>query len=415
MKAEILSIGDELLIGQVVNTNSSRIAEMLNAHGFSVSWISTISDTAGAIREALDIASDRADVVISTGGLGPTSDDRTRDVLVDYFGGELVFHQQQYEHVEAFFKKRNMPMLESNRQQAMVPDAATLLANEIGTAAGMLFKRNGTLYFFLPGVPFEMLRLMETSVIPELKKVFKASIRKQKTILTFGMGESFLAEKIKDIEENLPPHIKLAYLPSPQRVRLRLTAEGGSGELVQNELQYYVDKIEARIPELVFGEDNQRMEEVVGSLLQEKSARLATAESCTGGTIAQLITSVPGSSACFQGAVVAYSNEIKQNILNVKSDSLVAYGAVSEAVVREMAEGVKKKFQVDYALATSGIAGPEGGTEEKPVGTVWFALAGPHGTITKKMVFGKDRHRNILRSSYFALNMLRLELLSEKQ
>jgi nicotinamide-nucleotide amidase len=410
MNIEILSIGDELLIGQVVNTNAATIAENLNEEGYKASWISTIGDGEADIKQALEIASKRADVVISTGGLGPTSDDITKEVLIQFFGGELVLDENLFRHVKDYFEKRNRPMLESNRRQAYVPDRAEILHNEIGTAAGLKFQYNNTCFFFLPGVPFEMERLVKNVVIPQIKTHYPQSLRLQKTLMTFGMGESFIAERIAHVENNMPGNVKLAYLPSPRRVRLRLTANGSDRAVAEKELEEQVNKIKAAIPELVFGEDGQELEEVAGDILQEKGFTLATAESCTGGTIARLITSVPGCSAYFTGSVVAYSNAIKENLLQVNSESIREHGAVSREVVEQMAEGVRKLQGSDVAISTSGIAGPDGGTADKPVGTVWIGLSVNGNISSKKMVFGNDRQRNILRSSYYALNMLRLAL-----
>lgn len=410
MNIEILSIGDELLIGQVVNTNAATIAETLNEEGYKANWISTIGDEEEDIKQALKIASGRADVVISTGGLGPTSDDITKEVLVDFFGGELLFDEQLFRHVKEYFEKRNRPLLESNRRQAYVPNRAEILPNEIGTAAGLKFQYNNTHFFFLPGVPFEMERLMKNAVIPQIRDHFPQSLRVQKTLMTFGMGESFIAERIAQIEKNMPANLKLAYLPSPQRVRLRLTANGNNKNEATKELQHQVQKIKEAIPELVFGEDGQELEEVAGAILRDKNLTLATAESCTGGTIAQLITSVPGSSAYFTGSVVAYSNAIKEKLLQVDATSIQEHGAVSSVVAEQMAEGVRRLQGADVAVSTSGIAGPEGGTADKPVGTVWIGLSIQGKISSQKMVFGNDRKRNILRSSYYALNMLRLKL-----
>lgn len=414
MVTEIISIGDELLIGQVINTNAAHIAEALTVKGYDIHWITTVKDTSDHIKYALDIANSRADVVIATGGLGPTQDDRTKQVLVNYFGGKLIFDTNHFTHIKEFFRTRNMPMLESNRQQAYIPDSAEKLPNQIGTAAGMLFKTKSTWFFFLPGVPFEMMNMIRNEIIPRLQKDFLAKAKVQKTVLTFGIGESFLAEKIADIEAGLPPHVELAYLPSPQRVRLRLTVTGDEPDRLQAELNTYVEKIKSRIPDLVFGEDDQTMEAVVGELLKRKNMTLACAESCSGGEIAHRITSVPGSSAYFLGSIVAYANDVKTNLLQVNQEIINQKGAVSEAVAKQMAENARIILNADVAIATTGVAGPGGGTVEKPVGTVWIAIALPQNTIAVKKSFGSDRQRNTIRSVYHALNMLRLELLKIK-
>ncbi len=413
MKAHIISIGDELLIGQVVNTNAAEIASRLTEAGYEVSGINTVSDNAKALINALDAASVQADVVIASGGLGPTSDDKTKEILTDYFGGELVFNESLFNHISRLFEHRGFPLTESNRQQAYVPNNARLLHNSIGTAAGLSFVKNNRRFFFLPGVPFEMINMMENELIPVLKKHFSNGNRSQRTLLTFGLGESFLAGRIADIENSLPENVSLAYLPSPKRVRLRLTATGDDKSEREKQLQEYTGRIRDRIPELVFGEGDMELEEVAGQLLKDKQMTLSTAESCTGGTIAQLITSVPGSSDYFKGSVVAYSNEIKENVLNVSGQKLQDFGAVSEAVVVQMAENCRRLMNTDVAISTSGVAGPGGGTKEKPVGTVWIAVAFRDKTVSRRVNFGKDRQRNIIRSASYALNMLRLELLKE--
>ncbi len=410
-KVVIVSIGDEILIGQINNTNAVWMAEKLNASGFSTVEITTISDDAGAILSTLERVGKIADLVVVTGGLGPTKDDLTKQTICRFFGSRLVLNEEILEHVRRFFAQRNKELTELNRRQAEVPDNCTPIHNELGTAPGMYFEKEGVHYVFMPGVPFEMKYIMESWVIPEMSRRLEPETIVQKTVLTHGLGESFLAERIAEWENALPPHIKLAYLPSPGRVRLRLRAIDSDRDKLQKEIDKEIEKLKEIIPELIYGYDDDRMEEIIGVMLREKGETLATAESCTGGYIAHKITEIPGSSDYFLGSVVAYSNEIKRDVLGVSEKDLDDYGAVSEPVIRQMAEGVRRKFGADYALATSGIAGPGGGTPEKPVGTIWIALATPHRTIAKRYQFGEHRIRNINFSFQTAVNMLRMELL----
>ncbi len=411
MKAEIINIGDELLIGQVVNTNASWMAAHLSKAGIRVVQETTIADDDGAIKSSLDQAFERADIVLISGGLGPTKDDITKKSLTEYFGAKLVFHEPTYEQVKKIFAARKFPVSEINRQQAMIPDKCTPLFNKNGTAPGMWFEKEGKIAVSMPGVPFEMKAIMEEQVIPKLVRHFNLGTILHKTVMTTGMPESMLAEKIKTWEENLPAHIKLAYLPQPGIVRLRLSAKGKDGGRLRAEIEEQVAKLQQIIPEIIYGYNDVLLEEVVGQLLRQKGQTVATAESCTGGYIAHLITSISGSSDYFEGSVVSYSNRIKTEMLGVSEKTLETYGAVSREVVTEMAEGARQKLTTGYALAVSGIAGPTGGTEEKPVGTVWIALAGPEGTEAQLFHFGEHRGRNIRRSALAALNMLRLKLI----
>ncbi len=412
MKAEIISIGDELLIGQVVNTNASWMAAELNKWGIQVSHISMISDQGNAIKLALDDAGKRANVILITGGLGPTKDDITKEVLADYFGAKIIFHEPSYKQVKQLFKARNYQVSPINRKQAEIPDNCIPLHNKNGTAPGMWFEKDGKVYVSMPGVPFEMKVLMADEIIPRLRDKFNLGFIYHKTIMTHGMGESMLAEKIKDLENGLPTNIKLAYLPQPGIVRLRLSAQGDDKVKLEEEVNQYCKLIENRIPKLVFGFDDISLEEVIGQLLKESGKTLSTAESCTGGYIAHLITSIAGSSDYFAGSVIAYSNEVKTKELKVKPVDLYKFGAVSQQVVEQMAVGVREKYQTDYSLATSGIAGPDGGTDEKPVGTIWIALATSTGVQSKLLKLGEHRGRNIRRSALAALDLLRLELIS---
>ncbi len=410
MKAEIINIGDELLIGQVVNTNASWMAAQLNKVGISVVQTTTIADEDKAIKDTLDQAFKRAGIVLISGGLGPTKDDITKKTLAEYFNAEMIFHAPTFEQVKKIFAARKFPVSEVNRLQAMIPDKCKPLFNKNGTAPGMWFEQDGKVAVSMPGVPFEMKAMMMEQVIPALLSHFKMGTIVHKTVMTTGMPESMLAEKIKSWEDNLPSHIKLAYLPQPGIVRLRLSGRGKDSEKLKNEIQEQVEKLKPLISEIIFGYDDDSLEEVIGKLLLKNKKTVSTAESCTGGYIAHLITSIRGSSRYFEGAVVSYSNRIKADLLGVSAETLEKKGAVSREVVVEMAEGAKAALGTDYSLAVSGIAGPDGGTEEKPVGTVWLALAGPGKTEAALFHFGEHRGRNIRRSALAALNILRLRL-----
>lgn len=410
MNAEIISIGDELLIGQVVNTNASWMATELSAAGVAVIQITTTSDNGEEIAAAIANAEARADVVLLTGGLGPTRDDITKSVLCNYFHCDLVFNQSVYDHIKALFNLRGFSLTEVNKQQAFVPEKCSVLPNDNGTAPGMWFESSKAIFVSMPGVPFEMKGIMTDHVIPLLKKRNGDITIIHRTIITHGVGESWLADKIQAWELNLPKGYKLAYLPKPGMVRLRISASGTDAESLEKGVSVEVEKLKLLIPELIVGYGTDTLESVLTAKLIESGKTVSTAESCTGGMIAQMFTSVPGVSACFLGAVVAYSNDVKHHVLNVKSETLETFGAVSEEVVIQMAEGVKQLMNTDYAIATSGIAGPQGGTEEKPVGTVWVAVATPHKTIATKFLFGDNRERNIKKSASAALNLLRLNM-----
>ena len=410
MTAEIISIGDELLIGQVINTNASWISTELNKIGVPVSQITAVGDNSNDIKRALKNAIERNDIIILTGGLGPTKDDRTKSILADYFNSEMIFHEPTFFNIQKLFKARNYEVKAVNRQQAEIPEKCIPMPNINGTAPGMWFEEDNKVIVSMPGVPFEMHQLITNEVIPRLQNKFKLPFIYHKTIMTHGLGESKLADRIEEIENNLPVHIKLAYLPQPGIVRLRLSAIGWDKNELENEVNNYCRNFFNVIPELIFGFDDITLEEVIGKLLTKGKLTVSTAESCTGGYLAHLITSISGSSSYFKGSIISYSNEIKINELEVSSNDLEKYGAVSQQVVEQMAEDARKKLGTDYSLATTGIAGPDGGTDEKPVGTIWIALAGPKGTKAKLFHFGEHRQRNIRRSALAALNMLRLEL-----
>ena len=416
MTTEIINIGDELLIGQVINTNASWMAEQLNLTGFRVNQVSVIRDDREHILAAMAEAESRAEIVLISGGIGPTRDDITKHTLCEFFNTQLVFNMDAYRDVEDIFARRGYPVTELNRQQAELPENCISIENKLGTARGMWFEkeRDGggkTIFVSMPGVPFEMKAMMTSHIIPWLKKTFQTPFIYHKTLLTQGIGESFLAAQIDDWEKALPGHIKLAYLPQPGIVRLRLTGSGKEEQIIRQQVDAEINKLETLIPEYIFGFDGDTLEASIGQLLKERNATLATAESCTGGYIAHLVTSVPGSSCYFKGSIVAYSNEIKQNILGVISESLQKYGAVSKEVVSEMAIAAQTMFDVDYAIATSGIAGPDGGTADKPIGTTWIAIATPEEVFAKQFTFGDSRDRNIRRTALQALNMLRKKLI----
>ncbi len=411
MKAEIISIGDELLIGQVVNTNASWMGTELNLIGVEVRQISVVSDKDKEIQRAIEEAMKHAGIILITGGLGPTKDDITKKTLTRMFDGKLFFHQDIYEHIQILFRVKGLPFNDLNKAQAELPDICEIIPNDIGTASGMLFRKDGKIIIAMPGVPFEMKHMMRNHVLPLLKKEFHLPFIIHRTIMTTGIVESELAKKIETWEDHLPEHIHLAYLPRPGIVRLRLTAYGEKRELLEEEIAQEVARLNQLIPELIFGYDDVLLEEVVGNLLKQKKKTIATAESCTGGFISHLLTSIPGSSEYYTGGVVAYAYEAKEELLGVQHSSLVQHGAVSECVAKEMAEGVWKRLGTDYAVAVTGIAGPGGGLPNKPVGTTWIAIASEKGVKAKLFRFGNDRARNIRRAATSTLNMLRLELI----
>lgn len=407
MNAEIISIGDELLIGQVINTNASWMGEFLNRNGIKVSQIKAIADDKKAIIEAIDSSFKSADLILLTGGLGPTKDDITKHTLCEYFDTKLIFNKEAYRRIQEIFRLRNFKVTAVNKAQAELPESCTPLTNINGTASGMWFEKNGKVLVSMPGVPFEMKPMMENEVIPRVKAKYKTPVILHKTIMTQGVGESFIAKKIEDWENSLPKNIKLAYLPQPGIVRLRLSANGENKAKCEKIIADLVEKLKLLIGDLIFGYDDILLEEAVGESLKLHQKTVATAESCTGGYIAHLFTSIAGSSNYFKGSAVTYANEIKENILGVSHEDLEKHGAVSETIVKQMALGAKEKFGTDYAIATSGIAGPDGGTEDKPVGTTWIAIAGPKGVLAKKYHFGEHRGRNIRRAALTALFLLK--------
>ena len=404
----IITIGDELLIGQVVDTNSAWMSQELNNIGVWVHYRVAVGDVWDDIWNALDEESKRSHVILITGGLGPTADDITKPLLCKYFGGKLVMHQPTLEHVTYLFEhvfKRPMPLLERNRKQAEVPDVCTVIKNELGTAPAMLFEKNGKIFISMPGVPQEMQRIMKKEVLPLLKQRFQLPHIGHRTLLTAGTGESILAEQIKDFESALPQNIKLAYLPNYGIVRLRLTGTGDAS--IETELDKQFAQMRKLVKEFLVVDEDITLEVLIGRLLKERNKTVATAESCTGGYIAHLITTVPGSSAYFMGSVVSYDNRIKKEVLHVTDETLKTFGAVSEETVTEMLKGILCTMKTDYGIAVSGIMGPDGGTQDKPAGTVWIAVGNNQNIETKKLHFRFDRKRNIELTSINALNVLR--------
>ncbi len=413
MTAELLTIGDEILIGQITNTNAVWMAQKLNSVGVSVIHMTSVSDKKQAILNALDAASARADIVLITGGLGPTKDDITKKTFCDYFGVELQRDENVLRDVTSFFSKRNKEVSEINKKQADVPVGCLVLRNANGTAPGMWMEKKNTIFVSMPGVPYEMQGIMIDSVIPEIKKRFKLPFIYHKTILTQGIGESVLSEMISDWEDNLADkEIGLAYLPSPGMVRLRLSSKGFNEKELRDKIDEEAEKIKPLIGNYIYGyeeygKDQPKIEEIIGALLLEKGLKLGLAESCTGGYISHLITSVAGSSAYYNGCIVPYHNEFKQALLKVDSSIFEKNGAVSKECVMTMAQETLITLKCDVAIAVSGIAGPGGATDEKPVGTTWIAVAYDGRVIPKKFVFGDNRQRNIQMTAVTALNMLR--------
>lgn len=413
MLVEFISIGDELLIGQTVNTNASWLGEKFSTLGASVHRVVTIRDTESAIYSAIDDALKTVDVVIITGGLGPTKDDVTKKVITNYFNDELVIDTETLERVKQIFARTNRPMLDVNIQQAAVPSKCTVLTNRQGTAPGMWLEKDGKIVISLPGVPFEMKGIMEQEVFPRLQARFSDLKFFSITANIQGVGESYLADKMSDWENRLRrAGFELAYLPSPGIIRLRITSRNG----VQDEQQIlaYFKEVEAAYPDNFFGYGDISLAEVVGNLLKEGNYTLSTAESCTGGAIGAAIVSVSGSSAYFQGGFLTYSNELKHQELGVSQQLFETVGAVSEEVVIAMAKGCQQRLKTDFTIAVSGIAGPDGGTDEKPVGTVWVAIATPNEIVTKKLLLSDNRERIISRTVLTALNLLRTTLMNLK-
>jgi len=411
MTAHILTIGDEILIGQIIDSNSAWIAEQLNLKGIKVTRIISISDTAEAIREALERSFSETDLVLMTGGLGPTKDDITKKTLAEYYGVGMSFHEESFERLSRMFARWGRSTTTAHREQCYMPDNAKILVNKAGTAPGMWFAQSGKIAVSMPGVPYEMKYLMEHEVLPMIGKTFSGKPIFHRTILTIGEGESRIAKRIEDIEEQLPEYIKLAYLPNLGQVRLRLSATGDNPNILKKELDTQVELIKARIPEFIFGYEKDTIENVLGQLLLKNKKTIATAESCTGGLVAHRITSVPGSSGYYEGSIIAYSYALKEKLLNVAPKILESHGAVSEETVKAMLAGLLTNLDTDIGIAISGIAGPGGGTPEKPVGTIWIAVGDKNKTETMKLQLGKSRSNNIKYTATKALDMVRHFLL----
>jgi nicotinamide-nucleotide amidase len=405
--ASIITIGDELLIGQVIDTNSAWMAQQLNKAGVSVRARVAVGDSAEEIIKALDTEGANSDVILITGGLGPTSDDITKELLCDYFGGKMVVNEGALQNVKYLFEKiYKKPVSQVNLLQAEVPDVCEVIQNHRGSAPGMIFHKDNTIYISMPGVPYEMQGIM-SDVIPYLEKYFQLPAIIHRTILTAGIGESALAEIIADFETNLPKEIRLAYLPNYGMVRLRLTTSGFDKIATEKLINNQFIQLKELVKKYIVTDEDESMQVVLGKLLLQNKKTISTAESCTGGTIASLITSVPGSSAYYEGSIVSYSYNVKESLLNVKPDTLNIYGAVSEETVREMLKGLLDKLKTDYGIAVSGIMGPDGGTPDKPVGTVWIAVGNKEKCIAQMLQQRFGRSKNIEVTSVMALNLMR--------
>ena len=412
IRAEVITIGDEILFGQITDTNTQWLGTELTNIGIRTIRKSSVGDDATAILQVLAEAHERADVIILTGGLGPTKDDITKQTLCRYFNTELVLNERALAFVTAFFERRGRALTGINRNQALLPANATYIENNWGTAPGMWFEEKGRVYVSLPGVPFEMKNLMTHLILPRLRDHFKPPIIKHKIIRTVGIGESSLAEQIEQWEDALPPHIRLAYLPGFGGVKLRLTATGTDEALLTSELEAQKEQVLPLIEKHVYGFDDDELEVVVGKMLKDLNLTLGIAESCTGGQVAATLTRIPGVSACFWGGIVSYSNPVKVKQLGVKQHTLDEFGAVSEQTIIEMAEGVRHALETRVGIATSGIAGPDGGTPDKPVGTIWIACATDKRTVTRLLKLGPHREQNITLTTMYVLNLLREELLA---
>lgn len=411
MKAQILTVGDEILIGQVVDTNSAWMGQQLNLQGIHVDKIVSVSDTHEAITNVVDQGFAEADLILMTGGLGPTKDDITKKALADYFEVDMYFDESTFNRIQRLFKKLGKEPLHAHKEQCYMPTNADILMNKMGTAPGMWFEKNGKILVSMPGVPYEMKYLMSEEVLPRLKKQFPGQPIAHRTILTVGEGESKLAARIDPFVEALPKNIKMAYLPDIAQVRLRLTGTGDNEKVLNDLLDKKVEELKPQISEFIYGYEDEKLESAVGKLLKEKGKTLCTAESCTGGYIAHKLTSISGASAYFMGSIVAYDNAVKMNQLQVQPSTLKQHGAVSEETVTEMVKGALNLLKTDLAIAISGIAGPTGGTPDKPVGTIWIAVGDKNNIKTYKLNLWKDRMKNIEYSTTVALNVIRKFLL----
>ena len=412
--AELVTIGNELLSGKTTDTNSAFIAGHLELIGLPVTRITSVGDSRQDILDALREAGNRADVVIVTGGLGPTSDDITKPALCDFFDTRLVFREDIFAHIETILAKKRCTVNEHNRRQAELPERAMALHNTEGTAPGLWFEKEETIFISLPGVPYEMKELVKTQVLPRLSEKFSFQPTYYRTVITQGTFEAQLAELLSDFEKNLPGGITLAYLPSPGIIKLRIGGRGDDISILQGKVDEQVNVLQKIIPQYIIGYDEQTPEMIVGKLLSERQQNIAVAESCTGGAISSLITAVPGSSKYFKGGIVAYSNEIKKDQLAISPTLIETYGAVSKQVVEDMATNARLLFNSNWSIAVSGIAGPSGGSTAKPVGTIWIAISGENYIRSAEYRFGDNRQRNIRRASLTALNMLRRTIIEQK-
>ena len=414
IQATIITIGDELLIGQVIDTNSAFIAQSLSKIGIPVTSRIAVGDNKADIINALDTASQKSKIIILTGGLGPTADDITKPLLNEYFGGKMIIHQPSLDHITHIFETiHKRPMIDRNKKQAEVPDVCEVLFNEKGTAPGMLFKKEGVYYFSLPGVPHEMKWLIEHQVIPVIQKAFSSHFIAHRTLLTAGIGESFLAEQIAHFENALPASIKLAYLPNIGMVRLRLTGSGKDEKALDKELTTQFEALKKAVNEYLVTDADETMEMVVGNLLKQKKQTVSTAESCTGGYIGHLLSKNAGSSQFYTGGIISYDNRIKTEFLDVPTEILQTVGAVSKEAVEQMALAVREKMNTDYAISVSGIMGPSGQTDEKPLGMVWVGVANREKVVSKVFYLRFDRLRNIEVTANQAINLLRLLIINK--
>lgn len=413
MQAEIITIGDELLIGMTIDTNSAWMGQELTNLGIKVYQITSISDNKDHILEAIDLAMNRSDIVLVTGGLGPTGDDITKETLADYFDSDLIVNNTVMEYIQNLLSVRGLEMNENNRRQAMVPSACEILPNGRGTAPGMLFKKDKKILVAMPGVPYEMKDIMTNQLLPYLNNNFSKEVITYRLVMVYGTFEAKLAEILEPFEKQLPENITLAYLPTSGIIKLRLTARGENESVLSRQIEQQIELLQKMIPEFIYGYDGELLEQCIGRLLKVSNKTIAIAESCTGGNITSMITAVPGSSAYLIGSIVAYHNDIKTSELNVLPDIIDDKGAVSREVAISMAEGIRKRFSSDYSVSTTGIAGPDGGTKEKPVGTVWVAVSSESGSIALKFNLGTIREHNIRRASLAALNMLRKQIITD--
>lgn len=406
-----ISIGDELLIGQVINTNAAWLGEHLSDAGFQLDSSLTVGDAEKAILDAFNACMD-ADLVLVTGGLGPTADDITKPTVCKFFETELEFCQEAYDNIVSLFNRRGFQMSERNRNQAMLPKSCDYIPNNYGTAPCMWLEKNGVVFVFMPGVPFEMKGIFNDELLPRIREKFRSVPYEKRIVMTTGIGESFLADRIKSWEDALPDFLSLAYLPQYGMVRLRLSGRHENVSLLRTTLDNEIKKLTRLIPEYIFALQDQPIERVVFDLLINKGMTFASAESCTGGNIAHVFTLIPGSSKVFNGTAVTYATPMKTKVLGVSAKTIGKYGVVSQEVVESMAKGVRDLMEADFGVATTGVAGPSGGSEEIPVGTVWIGLASPSGVISRRFNFGKDRENVINRATITAYEMLRESILA---